>query len=52
MEREGRREGERGSKRSKRGKRERRGQAVPSIVGWATLLLQGNCAEKHTWPGN
>jgi hypothetical protein len=23
-------------------------------VGWATLLLQGNCREEHTWllPGN
>ena len=42
---------ERGNKRSKR---ETRGQAAPFIVGWATLLLQGNCGEEHTWllPGN
>jgi hypothetical protein len=35
-------------------KRERRGQAAPFIVGWATLLLPGNCGEEHTWllPGN
>jgi hypothetical protein len=30
-------------------KRVRRGQAAPFIVGWATLLLPGNCGEKHTW---
>jgi hypothetical protein len=29
-------------------KRERRGQEAPFIVGWATLLLPGNCGEKHT----
>jgi hypothetical protein len=36
---------------SKRGKnlREQRGQAAPFIVGWATLLLPGNCGEEHTW---
>ena len=34
--------------------RERRGQTAPFIVGWATLLLPGNCGEEHTWllPGN
>ena len=34
--------------------RERRGQASPFIVGWATLLLLDNCGEKHAWllPGN
>jgi hypothetical protein len=34
--------------------RERRGQTAPLIVGWATLLLPGNCGEEHTWllPGN
>jgi hypothetical protein len=30
-------------------KRRRRGQAVPFIMDWATLLLQDNCGEKHTW---
>ena len=30
-------------------KRERKGQAAPFIVGWATLLLPGNCGEEHTW---
>ena len=30
-------------KRDERDKREGRGQAVPFIVGWATLLLQDNC---------
>jgi hypothetical protein len=29
--------------------RERRGQAAPLIVGWATLLLSSNCGEEHTW---
>ena len=35
-------------------KRERRGQADPFIVDWATLLLRDNCGEEHTWllPGN
>jgi hypothetical protein len=39
---------------SLREKRERRGQAASFIVGWATLLLPGNCGEEHTWllPGN
>ena len=36
-------------KRDKRDERERRGQAASFIVGWATLLLQGNCGKKHTW---
>lgn len=31
-----------------RGKRERRDQAAPFIVGWATLLLPGNCGKEHT----
>jgi hypothetical protein len=26
-----------------------RGQAALFIVGWATLLLPGNCGEEHTW---
>jgi hypothetical protein len=39
---------------NKRGKslreRERRGQAAPFIVGWATLLLlPGNCGKEHMW---
>ena len=40
---------ERGNKRvgekheGSRSKRERRGQAAPFIVDWATLLLPGNC---------
>jgi hypothetical protein len=36
---------------NKRGEslRERRGQTAPFIVGWAILLLQGNCWEEHTW---
>jgi hypothetical protein len=25
----------------------RSGQATPFIVGWATLLLSGNCGEEH-----
>jgi hypothetical protein len=29
-------------------KREKRGQAAPFIVGWATLL-PGNYGEEHTW---
>jgi hypothetical protein len=51
--REGERERDRRRARdeSKKGeslKRERRGQAAPFIVGWATLLLPGNCGEEHT----
>ena len=34
------------SKKSEHLKTERRGQA---IVGWATLLLPGNCEEVHSW---
>jgi hypothetical protein len=35
---------------SKKGENlKRRGQAAPFIVGWATLLLPGNCGEEHTW---
>jgi hypothetical protein len=30
-------------------KRGRRGQAAPFIVGWAILLLPGNCGEEPTW---
>ena len=30
-------------------KRERRGNTAPFIVGWATLLLPGNCGKEHTW---
>jgi hypothetical protein len=57
MWRQGRREGERGGAREQESKRARdrgRGQAAPFIVGWATLLLPGNCGEEHTWllPGN
>ena len=37
------------SKKGESLKRERRGQAAPFIVGWATLLLPGNCGEEHTW---
>jgi hypothetical protein len=33
----------------KRDKRERRGQADPFIVSWATLLLPCNCGAGHTW---
>ena len=43
---------ERRKKESKKGegvKRVRRGQAAPLIVGWAILLLPGNCGEEHTW---
>ena len=29
--------------RVRRDKRERKGQAAPFIVGWATLLLPGKC---------
>jgi hypothetical protein len=25
------------------------GPSSPFIVGWAILLLQGNCWEEHTW---
>jgi hypothetical protein len=25
------------------------GQAAPLIVGWAILLLPGNCGKEHTW---
>ena len=37
------------NKKSESLKRERRGQAAPFIVGWAILLLPGNCGEEHTW---
>jgi hypothetical protein len=37
------------SKKGESLKRERRDQAVPVIVCWATLLLPGNCGEEHTW---
>jgi hypothetical protein len=37
------------SKKDERLKREKRGQAAPFIVGWATLLLPGNFGEEHTW---
>ena len=49
---EGKRERRREREESKKGeslKRERRGQAASFIVGWATLLLPGNCGEEHTW---
>jgi hypothetical protein len=50
---EGEREGERESAlESKKGeglKRARREQAAPFVVGWAILLLPGNCGEEHTW---
>jgi hypothetical protein len=55
MERGGREEEKESERRAKRQeerqelKRERRGQAAPFIVGWATLLLPGNCGEEHTW---
>ena len=54
MWRDGGREKERRRARdeSKKGeglKRERKGQAAPFIVGWATLLLPGNCGEEYTW---
>ena len=53
MERGGReRERRRARDESKKGeslKREKRGQAAPFIVVWATLLLSGNCGEEHTW---
>jgi hypothetical protein len=44
--------GEREGLESKKGeslKRVRRGQAAPFIVGWAILLLPGNCGEERTW---
>jgi hypothetical protein len=37
------------SKKGKSLKKKRRGQAAPFIVGWAILLLSGNCGEEHTW---
>ena len=37
------REGGLESKKGERLKRARRGQAAPLIVGWAILLLPGNC---------
>ena len=53
VERGGKGERERRAKEeSKKGenlKRARRGQAAPFIVGWAILLLSGNCGEEHTW---
>jgi hypothetical protein len=51
-ERGGGREIRRARDESKKGeslKRQRRGQASPFRVGWATLLLPGNCGEEHTW---
>jgi hypothetical protein len=45
------RERRRAREESKKGeslKRVRRGQAAPFIVGWAILLLSGNCGEEHT----
>jgi hypothetical protein len=45
----GRRRARDESKKGESLKRERRGQAAPLIVGWATLLLSGNCGEEHTW---
>jgi hypothetical protein len=48
--REGGREREKtGSLESKKGKRSAKwGQAVPLIVGWAILLLLGNCEEESS----
>jgi hypothetical protein len=46
-----RREGWRARDEIKKGKslkREKRSQAAPFIVGWATLLLPGNYGEEHT----
>ena len=46
------RERRRAREESKKGeslKRVRRGQAAPFIVGWAILLLSGNCGEEHIW---
>jgi hypothetical protein len=37
------------SKKSESLKKEKRGQAAPFIVGWATLLLPGNYGAEHTW---
>ena len=45
----GEREGWLESKKGESLKRARRGQAAPFIVGWAILLLPGNCGEEHTW---
>jgi hypothetical protein len=47
--RKGEKESERLSVREQELERERRGQAAPFIVGWATLLFQGNCGEEHNW---
>ena len=46
---ERKREGGLESKKGESLKRARRGQAAPLIVGWAILLLPGNCGEEHTW---
>jgi hypothetical protein len=55
MWREGGKEGREGGpevkvrdKKESKLKRERRCQAVPFIVVWATLLLPGNCGAGHT----
>jgi hypothetical protein len=48
----GERERRRARGESKKGEnleRTRRGQAASFIVGWAILLLPGNCGEEHTW---
>ena len=37
------------SKKGESLKRVRKGRAAPFIVGWAILLLPGNCGEEHTW---
>ena len=47
-ERRGREVIVRGKREIKTDKRERRGQGAPFIVGWATLLLLGNCGMEHT----
>ena len=39
----------RGKSKNKRGSKRARGQAAPFIVGWATLLLPGNCGTEYTW---
>jgi hypothetical protein len=37
------------SKKSESLKKERKGQVAPFILGWATLMLLGNCGAEHTW---
>jgi hypothetical protein len=49
VERRGEREAGLESRKGESFKREWRGQAAPFIVGWAILLLSGNCGEEHTW---